>query len=250
MESGDISAHLELMGRFSESLVKNILVHVMLALQELENKNIIHGDIKLENILYSSEKEAIKLADFGLAFDAQNPASSSSSLGTPEYMAPEQILHGRKGLESDMWALGVCAYEMLLGIPPFYDETPEKIFCKITSSCEIDWMEGSVSDEAKNFITKLLDRNYQTRLSLEDAMIHPFFAGVHWSKPPTAKLPEQNEIFEARNKRYSSSQYYNKTTLSTEIVAFGEGVYNQYTSIGNQIELVKLFPIKNLNKLR
>lgn len=250
MESGDISAHLEVSGRFPESLVKNILVHVLLGLRELESKRIVHGDIKLENILYSKEKDALKLADFGLAFEAQNSAATSSSLGTPEYMAPEQILHGRKGYESDMWAVGICTYEMLFGIPPYYDETPEKIFQKITGSFEIDWMGEPASDIVKDLIMKLLDHNFQSRLSLKEAMHHPFFSEIDWSNPPKVNLPERVGIFDERNKRYNSFQYYNKATLSTEVVAFGDGVYNQNTSVDNQIELLKLFPIKNLNKLK
>ena len=109
-------------------------------------------------------------------------------------------------------------------------------------------MDTNISDVVKDFITKLLDKNYQNRISLKDAMNHPFFTGIDWANPPKVKLPEQDGIFEERNKRYKSFQYYNKTTLSTEIVAFEEGVYNQNTSIDNQIELLKLFPIKNLNK--
>lgn len=251
MESGDISAHLELSGNFCETLVRNIIAHVLLALQELENKRIIHGDIKLENILCSHKYEIVKLGDFGLAIDAKTFLLTTSFLGTPEYMAPEQIIDGRKGHESDLWAVGVCAYEMFFGIPPFYDETPEKTFHKIINSVGIKWPESiAVSIQAKDFITKLLSRNYQNRISLKDAMNHPFFAQINWSAPPKIKLPGRKEIFDERNKRYSSLQYYNKNTVSTEVVVFEDGVFNQNTSDENQIELLKLFPIKNLNKIK
>lgn len=251
MESGDISAHLELSGHFCETLIRNIIAHVLLALQELENKGIIHGDIKLENFLYSHENEIIKLGDFGLAIDAKDLSLSSSSLGTPEYMAPEQIFDGRKGPESDMWAVGVCTFEMLFGIPPYYDESPEKIFSKIINSNEIDWSTlFTVSNQAQDFVTKLLNRSYQNRISLKDAMNHPFLAEIDWTNLPKVELPDRKEIFEERNKRYTSLQYYNKSIVSTEVVVFEEGVFNQDTSVENRIELLKLFPIKNLNKIK
>ena len=81
-------------------------------------------------------------------------------------------------------------------------------------------------------------------------MNHPFFAEIDWSNPPKVKLPEREGIFEERNKRYNSLQYYNKNTISTETVAFEDGVFNQNTSVNNQIELLKIFPIKNLNKMK
>lgn len=250
MESGDLSTHLELLGNFSEETIRTVIVHILLALKELEKKSIIHGDIKLENILYSRKKKIVKLADFGLALDFEKlPFSSSSSLGTPEYMSPEQILHGRRGFESDLWAVGICTYEMFFGIPPYYDENPANIFSKIISSTEINWSNSIISDQAKNLIIKLLNHNFQSRISLKDAMNHPFFAGIDWSNPPKVLLPEHDEIFAERNKRYSSLNFYNKITVSTETVVFEEGVFNQHTDTRNQIELLKIFPIKNLNKI-
>ena len=148
----------------------------------------------------------------------------------------------KKGYESDMWAVGICTYEMLFGIPPYYDETPEKkIFQKITGSFEIDWMGEPASDIVKDLIMKLLDHNFQSRLSLKEAMHHPFFSEIDWSNPPKVNLPERVGIFDERNKEIQFFQYYNKATLSTEVVAFGDGVYNQNTSVDNQIELLKLF---------
>ncbi|TEB14655.1 protein serine/threonine kinase, partial [Perkinsus sp. BL_2016] len=113
VEGGDLSSNLEISGRFSEETVRSILAQLLLALKELKKHRIVHGDIKLENILYSFEDGRIKLADFGLAFVENNPRKTAH--GTPEYMAPEQILESKVGFESDMWATGICTYEMLLG---------------------------------------------------------------------------------------------------------------------------------------
>lgn len=249
MPNGDLSSNLEIAGRFPETIVRNILVQLLLALKELKKNNIIHGDIKLENLLYSAKEGLVKLADFGLAFDVNTPIMSD--LGTPEYMAPELILESRKGFESDIWAVGICAYEMLYGIPPFYDETAERILSKIVSREEIiDFEVVNISNSAKDIITKLLNFDYNNRITLEETMKHEFFTSINWSKPPKVELPEIHSIFEERNKRYESIQFYNKSTISTEVITYEKGIFSQKTSIENQLDLLKLFPIKNLNKLQ
>lgn len=247
MESGDLSSHLEISRVFTEEVVRSILVQVILALKELKQYGIVHGDIKLENILYSAEKKAVKLADFGLAFEEENPFKSAH--GTPEYMAPEQIVESKKGFASDMWAVGICAYEMLFGIPPYYEESAKSILHKIANAKNIIWNEMEISNEAKDLISKLLDPNPLNRLNLENTMKHEFFSSINWSNPPKVDLPDCNKIFEKRNKRYPALQFYNMNTISTETVTFEEGVFNQNTSIENQIYLLKLYPIKNLNKI-
>lgn len=249
MPNGDLSSHLEILGQFPEETVKSILAQLFLALKELKKEHIVHGDIKLENILYSGERGIIKLADFGLSFEKSNP--TKSALGTPEYMSPELITESKKGYESDIWATGICAYEMLFGIPPFYDESAENILAKIISKNEshLDFGRCNVSGNAKDLIKKLLTFDYTNRLSLEGAMKHDFFASIDWSSPPKVSLPEFDSIFEERNKRYISLQYYNLETISTEVITYESGVFNQNTSLQNQIDLLKLFPVKNINKL-
>lgn len=250
MPEGDLSSHLEILGHFDEETVRIILAQLLLALKELREKEIVHGDIKLENVLYSVKEGVVKLADFGLAFDINAP-NKSSVLGTPEYMAPEIILESKKGFESDIWAIGICAYEMLFGVPPFYDESPEKIFEKIfESEKSITLQLTDISDSAKDLIGKLLFFDYRNRISMEEAMKHEFFANIDWSKPPKIKLTEFNSIFEERNKRYESIQFYNKETISSEIVTYEHGIFSQKASLENQMDLLKLFPIKNLNKLK
>lgn len=247
--NGDLSAYLEIVGCFSEDTVKSILVQLLLALKELKIKKIVHGDIKLENILYSADLGTVKLADFGLAFQTTD-SHRKASLGTPEYMAPEQILESKKGFGSDMWAFGVCAYEMLCGIPPFYSENADEILNLISKKAnEIEWIK-ELAPIAKDLIERILCYDASARCTLEEAMNHEFFKGINWSKPPKVNLPKFENISEERNKRYNSFKYYNLNTISTETVAFEEGVFNQHTSIPNQIELLKIFPIKNLNALQ
>lgn len=246
--NGDLSAYLEIISCFSEDAVRAVIAQLLLALKELKTRKIVHGDIKLENLLYSADSGLIKLADFGLSFDLGSP--NKSSLGTPEYMAPEQIVKSKKGFESDMWAVGVCAYEMLCGTPPFYSESANETLQKVSKYERLQWNAQEISSTAKDLIERLLCSDPITRLSLEEAMKHEFFTDVNWSILPKVELPNLNHVFEERNKRFGPFKYYNMNTISTEIVAFEEGVFNQHTNTRNQADLLKIFPIKNLNKLK
>lgn len=104
-------------------------------------------------------------------------------VGTPDYIAPEVIQQQSYINESiDLWSLGILAYEFLVGIPPFNDDSPEKIFENILNR-QIEWPQiGDGPDElsavAKDFIERLLDMNYKTRMTVEEALKHRFFSGM------------------------------------------------------------------------
>lgn len=168
VDGGDLSAHLCIQGKFSEHTVRCILAQLLVALSELSDLSITHGDIKLENVLYSRTENIIKLSDFGLAFDGResNGIYKSTTLGTPEYMPPEQINDRTKGSFTDIWAVGICAFEMLTGLPPFYDDFPENIFSMILNHQAIDWDGIVASDSIKSLIDDMLDPNPMTRITL------------------------------------------------------------------------------------
>ncbi|KAJ3802044.1 hypothetical protein GGU11DRAFT_107472 [Lentinula aff. detonsa] len=139
------------------------------------------------------------------------PPGEQKFVGTPDYLAPETIL-GLRGDDAavDWWALGVITYEFLYGIPPFHDETPEKVFENILSG-HIEWHEEWVdhSDEARDFMEKLLVTNPSARLGAngaEEVKAHPFFASIEWDKVTTTEAafipqlndPESTDYFDAR----------------------------------------------------
>ena len=106
-------------------------------------------------------------------------------VGTPDYLAPEALLGTGGGKPTiDWWAVGVTLYEFLVGIPPFNDDTPEKIFQRILD-CRIIWPEvpEEMSYEAQDLIRQLLCPNPQTRLGangVEEIKRHPFFGDINW----------------------------------------------------------------------
>jgi len=97
---------------------------VAAALSYAHGRGVLHRDIKPANILFDTAGIP-KVADFGIAKIAEGSATTASAvIGTPRYMAPEQILGGRLSAATDLYALGVLLYELLTGTPPFDPALP------------------------------------------------------------------------------------------------------------------------------
>ncbi|KAL9252562.1 putative serine/threonine-protein kinase ndrA [Drosera capensis] len=129
-----------------------------------------------------------------------------STVGTPDYIAPEVLLKKGYGMECDWWSLGAILYEMLVGYPPFYSDDPMSTCKKI-----VNWRhhlkfpeEAKLSREAKDLICKLLC-NVDLRLGTKGAdeiKTHPWFKGVEWDKlyqMKAAFVPEVNDELDTQN---------------------------------------------------
>ncbi|KAJ7977220.1 Non-specific serine/threonine protein kinase [Quillaja saponaria] len=129
-----------------------------------------------------------------------------STVGTPDYIAPEVLLKKGYGMECDWWSLGAIMYEMLVGYPPFYSDDPMSTCRKI-----VNWRthlkfpeEARLSPEAKDLISKLLC-NVNQRLGTKGAdeiKVHPWFNGIEWDKlyqMEAAFIPEVNDELDTQN---------------------------------------------------
>ncbi|XP_026401022.1 serine/threonine-protein kinase tricorner-like [Papaver somniferum] len=129
-----------------------------------------------------------------------------STVGTPDYIAPEVLLKKGYGMECDWWSLGAIMYEMLVGYPPFYSDEPMSTCRKI-----VNWKthlkfpeEAKLSPEAKDLISKLLC-NVDQRLGTNGAdeiKAHSWFKGVEWDRlyqMDAAFIPEVNDELDTQN---------------------------------------------------
>ncbi|XP_050375026.1 uncharacterized protein LOC126792634 [Argentina anserina] len=129
-----------------------------------------------------------------------------STVGTPDYIAPEVLLKKGYGMECDWWSLGAIMYEMLVGYPPFYSDEPMSTCRKI-----VNWRthlkfpeEAKLSPEAKDLISKLLC-NVDQRLGTKGAdeiKAHAWFKGIEWDKLYQIKaafIPEVNDEMDTQN---------------------------------------------------
>src|SRR5262249_4215876 len=128
LEGRDLGELLEKEGRCSPELVLEIVIQLSRALDRAHERGIVHRDIKPGNISVGDGGRGevfIKLLDFGIAKGVEMPTLDSATktgamIGSPFYMSPEQVL-GSKTVDhrSDLWSVGVVAYEALTGMKPF-----------------------------------------------------------------------------------------------------------------------------------
>jgi len=132
-DGGELLGHLERKKKFTEDEARIIIAEIVVAIGHLHSLNFIYRDLKPENILMDQDGHIV-LTDFGLAkqLDPCNP-EAHSFVGTPHYIAPELLLQQPHGPPVDWWSLGVVLYELVVGIPPWHDESVTEIFAKITS---------------------------------------------------------------------------------------------------------------------
>lgn len=183
-DGGELYDLVSKKGRLDEWETARIIKKLCSAIAHLHDRDICHRDLKPENILFESKSPdaEIKLIDFGLSTYARKGRIMRTRVGTPFYVAPE-VLYGEYQKSCDMWSIGVIAYVLLWGYPPFYGDDNEEIFQKIETvdfnyPVE-DW--ASISPIAKDFINKLLVSNPKKRMTPYEAMNHSWL-DISWGK--------------------------------------------------------------------
>ncbi|XP_057457026.1 probable serine/threonine protein kinase IRE isoform X2 [Lotus japonicus] len=240
LNGGDLYSLLRNLGCLDEAMARVYIAEVVLALEYLHSLNVIHRDLKPDNLLIGQDGH-IKLTDFGLSKvglinstdDLSAPSFSSndflgddepksqhsskreerrkqSVVGTPDYLAPEILLGMGHGVTADWWSVGVILYELLVGIPPFNAEHPQQIFDNIINR-DIQWpkIPEEISYDAFDLMNKLLNENPVQRLGATGATEvkrHAFFKDISWDT-----LARQKAMFipsaEALDTSYFMSRY-------------------------------------------
>lgn len=167
---GELYKELTKRGRFSEGRAAKYVASLADALAYCHSKHVIHRDIKPENLLLGYRGE-IKISDFGWSVHA--PSSRRTTLcGTLDYLPPEMIENKDHDATVDVWALGVLAYELCVGKPPFEAEGHSETYRRIV---KVDLVfPAHVSDEARDFIARLLRKEPRTRMALDRVRTHPW----------------------------------------------------------------------------
>ncbi|AWP03996.1 myosin light chain kinase 2 skeletal/cardiac muscle-like [Scophthalmus maximus] len=148
-------------------------------LQHMHKMYILHLDLKPENILCVSRvTNKIKIIDFGLARIYKPREKLRVNFGTPEFLAPEVINYDFVSFNTDMWSLGVITYMLLSGLCPFLGDDDNQTLNNILA-CQWNFEEQEfidTSEEAKDFISRLLIVNKSWRMGASESLRHPWLS--------------------------------------------------------------------------
>ncbi|CAG0915247.1 unnamed protein product [Notodromas monacha] len=167
-------------GSYTEKDAADLMRQVLEAVHYMHEQGVVHRDLKPENLLYfsSDEESKIMISDFGLS-KMEDSGIMATACGTPGYVAPEVLAQKPYGKAVDVWSIGVIAYILLCGYPPFYDENDANLFAQILKGeFEFDspyW--DDISDSAKDFIRMLMCVDVEKRYTCKDALSHPWICG-------------------------------------------------------------------------
>ncbi|CAA7013985.1 unnamed protein product [Microthlaspi erraticum] len=289
LPGGDMMTLLMRKDTLSDDEAKFYVAETVLAIESIHRHNYIHRDIKPDNLLLDRYGH-LRLSDFGLCKPldcsaigendfSNNPNGSTekepgsaapkrtqqeqlehwqrnrrtlaySTVGTPDYIAPEVLLKKGYGMECDWWSLGAIMYEMLVGYPPFYSDDPMSTCRKI-----VNWKshlkfpeEAILSKDAKDLINSLLC-SVRRRLGSKGAdeiKAHPWFQTVDWDTifdMDAAFVPEVNDDLDTQNFEKFDEM------LSSKDINFVGYTYKNF-EIVNDYQVPGMAELKKKNKLK
>jgi len=202
MPGGDLRYHISKKRRFSEEQTKFFVACIVQGLEYLHMNGCIHRDIKPENLVLDN-KGYVRITDLGIA-RIWRPENSSDTSGTPGYMAPEVMCRQNHGVAVDYFALGVMAYEFMMGRRPYQGrsrkEIRDQILAKQVQIKKHEIPEGW-SLEAADFVNRLIQRKPANRLGLNgpsEVKSHPWIKDYPWNKLSNREIdppfvPNQDE---------------------------------------------------------
>jgi calcium-dependent protein kinase len=129
---GELFEKIQKSSKFTEKQAAAYIKQLLSAIVYLHHRNIVHRDLKAENILFDipGEESNLKLIDFGISSEFVAGKKMTDPLGTPYYIAPEVLLENYDE-KCDVWSCGVILYILLCGYPPFNGETDDEIFANV-----------------------------------------------------------------------------------------------------------------------
>mmetsp|Transcript_8538 Transcript_8538/g.12642 ORF Transcript_8538/g.12642 Transcript_8538/m.12642 type:complete len:485 (-) Transcript_8538:37-1491(-) len=192
-KGGDLEHYCKIHGKVPEPTAKKWLSELVEAFIFLQENQIMHRDLKLANILLTSDSEneaSIKVADFGFARFLNGSSLAQTQLGTPLFMAPEIFNSEHYSFKADVWSLGVLSYEILLGMPAFLCRTLAQLR-RLQEDGVTFPSNTDLSQEAQSFVQAMLTYDHNQRPSFQELRSHPFLASLYEEEPDSiAMSPE------------------------------------------------------------
>ncbi|XP_055777612.1 death-associated protein kinase 3-like isoform X1 [Salvelinus fontinalis] len=221
VSGGELFDFLAQKESLSEEEATQFIKQILEGVHYLHSRKIAHFDLKPENIMLLEKNvplPRIKLIDFGLAHKIEAGAEFKNIFGTPEFVAPEIVNYEPLGLEADMWSIGVITYILLSGASPFLGETKQDTLANI-SAMNYEFDEEffcRTSELAKSFIRQLLERDKMKRLTIQDALNHPWIKSNEYKEEtPSTKTPDQTKTPKKRERRQLKTKRLKEYTMKS-----------------------------------
>ena len=208
-EGGDLYSYLEKRNFVLPEQRACELIHKLCtAIYYIHSYGIVHRDLKPENILMTSEEDDadIRILDFGLSKILGPDDKCTEPFGTICYVAPELLMEKPYSKSIDIWAIGVITYLMLCGQLPFDHVNDDKEIVRQTLKEKPNLSFGlwkTISDEGKDFVNKLLEKNVNKRPTIEKALEHKWFSKFLSKELVEGRIKEEDEV--KRFRKYSTS---------------------------------------------
>ncbi|KAJ6407812.1 hypothetical protein OIU84_011168 [Salix udensis] len=165
-KGGDLSMYIQRHGKVPEAIAKHFMQQLAAGLQILRDNNLIHRDLKPQNLLLSmsDNNEVLKIADFGFARSLQPSDLAETMCGSPLYMAPEIMQLQKYDAKADLWSVGAILFQLVTGKTPY------------TGNNQLQLLQNDLSAACKDLCRKLLRPNPVERLTFEEFFNHPFLS--------------------------------------------------------------------------
>uniref|UniRef100_A0AAQ4RNR1 non-specific serine/threonine protein kinase n=2 Tax=Gasterosteus aculeatus TaxID=69293 RepID=A0AAQ4RNR1_GASAC len=190
---GDLAEYLHSKGTLREDTIRVFLQQIGQAMKVLQSKDILHRDLKPQNILLchpegrrsSPINTSIKIADFGFARHLQTNTMAATLCGSPMYMAPEVIMSQNYDAKADLWSIGTIVYQCLTGKAPFHATHTTQCMKKLISKQDLlsfPSIPKETSPNLRHLVLGLLQRNHKERFGFDEFFHHPFLEASSSSK--------------------------------------------------------------------
>lgn len=207
-------------GRIPRDRAIRIALKVLDALEYIHENGIVHRDLKPENIMVDV-KDNIKLIDFGIAGDSSarrlTYANFTATLGTADYISPEQVKGKRGDGRSDIYAMGVILYEMLTGKQPFSGASPMEVMNDrlLNHPKPPSVAEPSISPELQEVMYRALERNPQNRYANAREFAHDL---QHLEQVGIGDRPELRNWDNRKSHKSRAVLYYGALALIPVVI--------------------------------
>ncbi|CAD8069532.1 unnamed protein product [Paramecium primaurelia] len=231
LEGGELFQKITDMKHFTEKMAADIMKQILAGVVHCHEKKVVHRDLKPENILFESKKpnSNLKIIDFGTSRKMDSNQNLTKRLGTPYYIAPE-VLKRNYNEKCDVWSCGVILYIMLCGYPPFGGQDQEILQNIEIGKYEFDPEDWSkISEDAKNLIKRMLTKEYQQRISAQEAYNDPWIQKNAPNGPIDLKAIKNLSSFFGKNKVRAALLQFISTNLMTNTEK--EGLLNEFKKI-------------------